>query len=101
MILYKYVNYDVGLRILENNSIAFSSPNNFNDPFELAASYPSVRSENYAVPQLEMMRRDLKKEVWAKNTGILSLTRSPLNPLMWAHYGEEHTGFVIGLDVSI
>jgi len=30
---------------------------------------------------------------------ILSLTRSPFNPLMWAHYGREHTGMVIAYDV--
>lgn len=30
---------------------------------------------------------------------ILSLTRSAFNPLMWAHYGREHTGVVIAYDV--
>ena len=35
-----------------------------------------------------------------KNVVILSLTRTPLNALMWAHYGEEHKGFVIGYDVD-
>ena len=31
---------------------------------------------------------------------ILSLTRSPSNPLMWAHYGQNHTGVVIAYEVG-
>ena len=31
---------------------------------------------------------------------VLSLTRSANNPLMWAHYGQDHSGFVLGYDVS-
>ena len=30
--------------------------------------------------------------------GILSLSETPDNRLMWAHYAEEHTGFVLMLD---
>ena len=32
--------------------------------------------------------------------GILSLSETPDNRLMWAHYAEEHTGFVLMLDSS-
>ncbi|MBF4274772.1 DUF2971 domain-containing protein, partial [Vibrio anguillarum] len=35
------------------------------------------------------------------NYGVLSLTRQPLNSLMWAHYGDEHQGVVIGIDVDL
>nr|DAG43056.1 MAG TPA: Protein of unknown function (DUF2971) [Caudoviricetes sp.] len=38
---------------------------------------------------------DLKSQV-----AVLSLTRSPLNPLMWAHYGKEHTGIVIAYEAD-
>ncbi|EFC90045.1 hypothetical protein Dpep_0013 [Dethiosulfovibrio peptidovorans DSM 11002] len=31
---------------------------------------------------------------------VLSLTRNPLNSLMWSHYGQNHKGFVLGYDVS-
>lgn len=33
-------------------------------------------------------------------TGILSLSETPDNLLMWAHYAEGHTGFVLMLDGS-
>lgn len=31
----------------------------------------------------------------SRNYGILSLTRNPLNPLMWSHYGDDHRGVVM------
>jgi len=34
-----------------------------------------------------------------QSVGILCLTRSPMNPLMWAHYGVNHTGIVIGYEI--
>jgi len=32
--------------------------------------------------------------------GVLSLSESPTNPLMWAHYSESHRGFVVGFDTD-
>lgn len=36
----------------------------------------------------------------ARRIGILCLSRSPLNLLMWAHYAGNHTGFAIGFNES-
>ena len=87
MILYKYYGFNAGLSALRNGQLGFRTPKDFNDPFELTflsnAIGPSSKLD------------DLKSSV-----AILSLTRTPLNPLMWAHYGEGHTGFVIGYDTN-
>ena len=32
--------------------------------------------------------------------GILSLSEDDTNILMWAHYAQEHSGFVVGFDVE-
>ncbi|MGH1463319.1 MAG: DUF2971 domain-containing protein [Neptuniibacter sp.] len=101
MILYKYVPYEAGMKILENNSIGFSQPEHFNDPFEVEAAYPSSDEVNPVNTLLNRIQTEAKKSIWKKNTGILSLTRQPLNALMWAHYGDEHKGIVIGIDSSI
>ncbi|MFW6101558.1 MAG: DUF2971 domain-containing protein [Bacteroidota bacterium] len=101
MILYKYASYDAGIKIIENNNIGFSQPHHFNDPFELEASYPSDNNENPVTATFNDIRRSAKKDTWKQNTAILSLSRQPLNPLMWAHYSGAHTGFVIGFDVAI
>ena len=101
MILYKYVSYDTGMKILQNGSIGFTQPCHFNDPFEVEAAYPSTEGTNPLDVMLNSIRNWGKKSIWKENTGILSLTRQPLNPLMWAHYGCEHKGMVIGIDCSI
>jgi hypothetical protein len=77
MILYKYVSFKGGLKILESNSIGFSNPWDFNDPFEMAASHGLLPNSSFAPLVLRKLM---------ETTAILSLTRSPLNPLMWAHY---------------
>lgn len=41
----------------------------------------------------------LMEEILAKD-GILSLTEDHLNEVMWAHYAENFTGFVVGFDCT-
>lgn len=93
MILYKYYGYDAGIAAMTSHQLGFRKPVYFNDPFELTAlsngSGPLSKQET-----LRHQIEELKEQVV-----ILSLTRSPNNPLMWAHYGRDHTGFVIGYDV--
>jgi hypothetical protein len=97
MILYKYVSFDSGSRILETSSIGFTRPEFFNDPFDQPA-YPYERSEDPADNIVGRLRVMGKNHIWRENTGILSLTRTATNPLMWAHYAQNHTGLVIGID---
>jgi len=101
MILYKYVSHDAGMKILKNGSVGFTQPGHFNDPFEVEAAYPSIEGSSPLDVMLNGIRNWGKKSVWKENTGIISLTRQPLNPLMWAHYGCEHKGMVIGINSSI
>ncbi len=39
-------------------------------------------------------------EKWNSIIGLLSLSSVPDNILMWSHYSNNHTGFVIGLDTN-
>lgn len=87
MILYKYYNFESGKIALDSERVGFRSPQHFNDPFE--ASLIEGKSHT----------GDLVKNI-RDAVAILSLTRDPLNPLMWAHYGDEHKGFVIGYEVK-
>lgn len=100
MILYKYVTHEAGMKILQNGSLGFTQPCHFNDPFEVEAAYPHVDGNPFEALQRKIQNW-AKKDILKRNTGILSLTRQPLNPLMWAHYGNEHKGMVIGIDASI
>jgi hypothetical protein len=98
MILYKYVSFEAGKAILGRNSIGFSQPKCFNDPFDLP-TYPPEPAPNPVESLFSDVRTWVKNHIWAENTGILSLTRTPTNPLMWAHYADKHQGVVVGLDV--
>lgn len=110
MILYKYVDLDTAKTIMEKSTVKFSKPSSFNDPFELTSLfYDSVGPRN---------QHFLKYLAASDSYGILSLTRNPLNPLMWAHYAKGkkhsenkaieldhdnnfHAGMVFGIDVEL
>jgi len=100
MILYKYLSYDAGIKILKTNSIGFRNPIDFNDPFELAATpySPDYKKNTDFMKKINPL---IRKRQWSKKTAVLSLTRQPMNPLMWAHYGENHKGIVIGFNVNL
>jgi DUF2971 family protein len=97
MILYKYVSFETGKKILEQNYVRFTQPKFFNDPFDLP-TYPKKATPNAIDGMLENIRTWGKGYIWAENIGILSLTRTPNNPLMWSHYANKHEGMVIGFD---
>lgn len=94
MILYKYYGPGAGLKALKSRKLGFSTPAHFNDPFELTA----LSNGDGPMSKQNALRhkiQELKEQVV-----ILSLTRSPSNPLMWAHYGQHHTGMVIAYEVG-
>jgi hypothetical protein len=92
MPLYKYYGYDAGLAALRSQQLGFRCPKHFNDPLEL--SFPTGDSN----PRGEQLLHTL--DVLRDWVVILSLTETPTDSLMWAHYGEDHKGFVIGYDTS-
>lgn len=91
MLVYKYVSFSGGKSILSSLEIGYSNPWDFNDPFEMGAAHELLPNFASAPSVLRSM---------FERNAILSLTRSPLNPLMWAHYATSHTGFVIGWDAK-
>lgn len=108
MILYKYINLETADTILKNSTLKFSKAFSLNDPFELASLFYACDPDEDKI---------IKKIVASECYGILSLTRNPLNPLMWAHYGRgekkeggfgiqldrdncSHAGIVLGIDVN-
>jgi hypothetical protein len=44
--------------------------------------------------------REIMENKFNEILGILSLSESPTNILMWSHYARHHEGFVIGFDVT-
>lgn len=95
MVLYKYYGFEAGIAALKSRRLGFREPKYFNDPFELSyLSNIDVTNKDRLVSPLAFIENIKEASV------ILSLTRTPFNPLMWAHYGQNHKGFVVGYDVS-
>jgi len=98
MLLYKYVSLAVGRAILRKCAVGFSQSKYFNDPFDrpFEPTEPGTRRMDDPAGEVQKL---LDFQTWSEATGILSLTRTPNNPLMWAHYADLHMGMVIGIDV--
>lgn len=97
MILYKYTSFEVAKKILETSSIGFSCPKDLNDPFE-CTSFGFLKNASYNNSISTII--DRYKDIFSRNYAILSLTKQPLNSLMWSHYGDSHQGVVIGIDIK-
>lgn len=122
--LYKYVSFDTEmlvLNIVSKYSIKFSAPSAFNDPFDCNPFYRSCESpqkerrdlfkfvdslhrspaDKMRARQQAVNRTNLAFESGAfqrnsmATVGVLSLSRTPWHVLMWSHYAEKHTGFVV------
>lgn len=94
MILYKYLNRAAGLAMLKEARIGFSQVKSFNDPTEISAAAYAGELDGpfYGIP-----REVIFQNVYA----VCSLTRAPLNAIMWAHYGDKHKGLVVGIDTKL
>lgn len=90
--------YEAAQAVLKGNSIGFAEPDSFNDPFELHVAYPSEASHCLQFLTLTT-NNGFARTLWSRFSGILCLTRNPLNLLMWSHYGDRHNGVVLGIDV--
>ena len=84
-ILYRYYGPH-RIDVIEGLSIRFSQPTRFNDTFD---------TEFRAVSPDPKARFRLRTKL-----GIFCLTQNPDSHLMWVNYALQHTGFVIGFDMT-
>ncbi|WP_415899287.1 DUF2971 domain-containing protein [Neptuniibacter sp. QD48_11] len=100
MRLYKYLSS--AHKLFTDGLIRVSQPSVLNDPYEaffdrkaveellLEASYHGPEDMGWALEEIEST---------ISKTGVISLTQSYDNLLMWAHYANEHRGLVVGFNV--
>lgn len=53
---------------------------------------------NYTLLTLKERYKEMSKQI--NSFGILSLTEDPVNMLMWSHYGDQHKGIVLGIEID-
>lgn len=103
-ILYKYSNL-LPLTYFDSPTIKLSIPEHLNDPFEYSTSENIVIAIKKALSSLKIEEDEIErlKGVFINSihrmisaNGIISLTETPRNSLMWAHYAGQHKGMCIG-----
>lgn len=73
--------------------IKCSLPKDYNDPYELFLGVDLT-----VTPELLAAYRELVAELPQRPTSCFS--KSPIVSPMWAHYGDNHSGFVVEFDVD-
>ncbi|MDI3431496.1 MULTISPECIES: DUF2971 domain-containing protein [Aeromonas] len=92
-------------------TIKLSVPTFLNDPFENMPS-EDIKDISNEITRSVYGYRDLPKIVFdsmysdvvtelLNKVGIVSLTETPRNLLMWAHYANNHNGMVVGFEPEI
>ena len=120
--LYKYMNIEGIQRMLENPTLKFTHPSNFNDPFDCYNkivdfsnptnqyltylvdrhfSYLSFSQRNKKFHELKSRSHDINLSIKnLHNYKICCFTTICDNLLMWAHYANSHTGCCITFDLT-
>lgn len=107
---YKYTKY-FGLEFLMNVTVRLSPPNTLNDPFEKIIS-KTVKKEltrragdkfwdEFIISRCKTEKEKINHITYRVSSciwdyGIVSLSETHRNLLMWAHYADEHKGICIG-----
>lgn len=107
---YKYTKY-FGLNSIKDCYLRLSTPSTLNDPFEARLNEDIERNITTAFEQEtifssgfrgelspELIRRIIVNSIntTINDFGIVALSETPRNLLMWAHYADEHQGICIG-----
>jgi len=123
--MFKYRTLDSTSKILENNSLWFSTPNEFNDPFDCQI----VPNTNNSLLEIENFLRQNSEEKLNENqiknlaieaystpgkwksiiedtfdkiinkTGICCFTKNEKSLLMWSHYADSHKGVCLKFNI--
>ncbi len=116
LILYKYRNFgEYTDQIILNSELYFASHTSFNDPFDCNLEYKDFnfytdeefnkycKEKGLGVRNKEEYLQELKKECISSiaKVGILSMSLTYKNILMWSHYSEYHKGLCFGFDLRI
>lgn len=92
MRLYKFMRAKFGMMALRERRLRISRIEELNDDFEFVGLALREKHERIA---LRVVRRQLNID-----RGVICMSESWQNPLMWAHYADSYQGIVLGFDVD-
>ncbi len=123
-VLYKYRMLNANTEdMIMNGNIYFSLSKDFNDPYEFnvkdSGKYVQQDIINYLISNGQSLSQaqsianstsniqlyatnllEQAKQNKSNTIGVLCLSETPNNTLMWSHYADEHKGCVVGIDVT-
>jgi DUF2971 family protein len=88
---YKFIDLKFGLKCLREKRLKISTVHDLNDPFELLPYNVGIRNHRKA---LKKTRANL-----AAKRGLLCLSVTWHDPVMWAHYADKHRGVCLGFEI--
>ncbi|MFQ1715350.1 DUF2971 domain-containing protein [Aeromonas veronii] len=105
-ILYKYYS-DLPLSYFDEPTLKLAQPKGLNDPFESKIQNGIIMSDSVIRKKLKQRKAfandDKTNRTIIRNifnllnaSGVISLSETQRNILMWAHYANEHKGLCIG-----
>ncbi|OBT08311.1 hypothetical protein A9267_11445 [Shewanella sp. UCD-FRSSP16_17] len=94
---YKYMPYSTLIKFLKDPCLRVTPSNCQNDPFEFGYSSSDLEILNSKSSSKEL---GFKLKEFAELHGIISLTTSYKNIMMWSHYAENHRGAVVELHID-
>ena len=102
--VYKYLDYQGGLKMLENSNLQFTNATKFNDPFDCHPAlfdYSNVPSSKHNWPPADFLKRkgETDMENLRNSTWICCLSKVYDSLLMWSYY-NSHKGIYIGLNLD-
>ncbi|MCP1600646.1 hypothetical protein J2S82_002603 [Aeromonas caviae] len=94
---YKYSSL-MNVDFFKNPTIKISAPAHLNDPYECQPSTNIKKAIELTIEQPcpEFYIEAIEQMI--ESNGIISLSETQRNSLMWAHYGDHHKGMCIGLE---
>lgn len=110
---YKYVNIESALIILATSTLKFTTPDKFNDPFDVYPFFPEkgfhkmfkrLFKENGHTDNFSLKKRKQAynysatpefRAIISQRTAVTCFSKSAIILPMWAHYANNHEGCVL------
>ena len=123
-LIYKYSDFNSAVnKILVENTLKFSNPTNYNDPFDCHESLIDFKPTKEIIHETLMssptgkhLPRQFRRKIERNATNATNLYRalveergkykvscfaeSKENELLWGHYADKHNGICIGFEFS-
>lgn len=96
-ILYKYYSVsEISKRLLNEQKVSFTPIELLNDPFEGTGDFFWELLNNINNGGVSCTYSDIYKDIFSFINRVLCLTSTNNNPVMWAHYAKNYSGFCVG-----